>query len=340
MKFLRFVAGICLPLFVPALALAAPGEYWQVTTSMEMAGMPMVMPPTTIKVCIAKGGESDPRQSADKDCVLTDLRSSGNKTSWKIRCVKDGEVMEGSGEMSGTANKTEGVIRMKGNSGGRPYDITQRITNERMGGACNDTEEANDIGAAARSAACKAGDGDLITQVSNASLLLNEKTCPGRKQPLCNALRSNIGRDVDVFSMVMRMESGAKPQIASACGLNLAAATQTICAKVSAANVGQLAAYCPTQAKRLREDERRRDCEGRSFTGRQSMAQCLAGQDVNGGDDGPSEAPAATGFRKQVPANRPPAATPMPTEPVQPQPANPADALMDGAKKLKGLFGL
>ncbi len=36
-------------------AVAAPGEYWEVTVKMEMPGMPFAMPATSTKICIAKG---------------------------------------------------------------------------------------------------------------------------------------------------------------------------------------------------------------------------------------------------------------------------------------------
>ncbi|MDO8754231.1 MAG: DUF3617 family protein, partial [Anaerolineales bacterium] len=88
-------------LFVGALstaAVGAPGEWWEVAAKMEMPGMPFTMPSTTTKVCIAKGAVNDPNQSMhDKECKMTDVKTSGNKTSWKMRCVRDGEVMNGTG---------------------------------------------------------------------------------------------------------------------------------------------------------------------------------------------------------------------------------------------------
>ena len=64
---------------------------WEITTRMEMPGMPFPMPAMTNKVCIGKGEEKNPGKSKeDKDCEMTDVKTSGNKTSWKMRCTHDG----------------------------------------------------------------------------------------------------------------------------------------------------------------------------------------------------------------------------------------------------------
>lgn len=118
-------------------AHAAPGEYWELTTKMDMPGMPMAMPATTMKLCVAKGAERDPRYSADKDCTLSDVKINSNGSSWKVRCVKDGEVMTGIGEMKGDANQWAGTIRMSGVTGGQKFDMTSHLQSKRLGGNCD-----------------------------------------------------------------------------------------------------------------------------------------------------------------------------------------------------------
>ncbi|HEX5364787.1 MAG TPA: DUF3617 family protein, partial [Gallionella sp.] len=65
-------------------AYAEPGEWWEIASKTEMPGMPFSMPATTTRICVAKGAADDPRQSVqDKECKMTDIKKSGNKTSWK-----------------------------------------------------------------------------------------------------------------------------------------------------------------------------------------------------------------------------------------------------------------
>ena len=116
-------------------AMAATGEYWEVTNKMEMAGM--TLPGMTAKVCIPKGGEKDPRNvNGEKDCEISDVKFSGNKSSWKMRCTKDGDVMTGSGDLTSTPDRTEGVIKMNSKQG----DMTMSFVNKRVGGACDPDE--------------------------------------------------------------------------------------------------------------------------------------------------------------------------------------------------------
>ena len=55
MKYLTIASLTCAVSAFSSLAFGAPGEYWEVITKMEMAGMPFAMPGQTMKVCIAKG---------------------------------------------------------------------------------------------------------------------------------------------------------------------------------------------------------------------------------------------------------------------------------------------
>ncbi|OGT00028.1 MAG: hypothetical protein A3K04_11195 [Gallionellales bacterium RBG_16_56_9] len=113
------------------VALSAPGEYWEVTSKMEMPGMPFAMPATTSKVCIPKGGENDPRKnSRDKDCQMTDIKTVGNKTTWKMRCNHNGEVVTGSGERTATAKSYAGKMKLAG--------MTTVSSGKLIGGSCDD----------------------------------------------------------------------------------------------------------------------------------------------------------------------------------------------------------
>ena len=68
-------------------AQAATGQYWEVTTRTEISGMSYPMPDSTEKVCLTDEQASDPRQAqekGDQDCRITDMKRSGNKSTWKM----------------------------------------------------------------------------------------------------------------------------------------------------------------------------------------------------------------------------------------------------------------
>lgn len=146
---------ICLALlsgmFAPS-ALAEPGEWWEIYSKTEMPGMPYQIPETKTRFCVAKGKADTPRQTMqDPACKMTDVKTSGNKTTWKMRCDRNGEVMNGSGEFTGTPDNYQGVTRMKGTSGGHPIDMTSTYRGKRVGPACDSVKD-NKMGATGQGA--------------------------------------------------------------------------------------------------------------------------------------------------------------------------------------------
>ena len=320
---------------------AAPGEYWEITNKMEMQGM--AMPGMTHKVCMAKGSEKDPRNSADKDCEMTDMKSSGNKSSWKMRCVKDGEVMTGSGEMSASADRTEGTINFNSAKTG---SMTMSFVNKRVGGACDTDEMKKKI--------------DAMQDASN-------KQAAQQQALLCDGYKRNLGHDIGSYFQ-LKANGGA---IAKSCAFDMDAVKKTLCKSVDANNADfgkqirgdsgfyrkNLQAECPREMKTYMEVSRKRYCEGRAFTEKQrlSLADCLKGgsaddEAMNRAD--PEEPPMPSGNESTQQGGKAAPAKPdqgnaikLPggiTLPGLPGGGNsvPADSLIEGAKKLKNLFGL
>jgi hypothetical protein len=83
---------------MPARAEEPSGVLWQVTSQMEMAGMPMSMPAQTAKVCTAKEWKKPP-PGGDKSCANTNFQRVGNKATWDMQC--SGQMpMKGKGEIT------------------------------------------------------------------------------------------------------------------------------------------------------------------------------------------------------------------------------------------------
>lgn len=347
MKKLILASLVCAASSFPSVALSAPGEYWEVTSKMEMAGMPFAMPATTMKVCLAKGSEKNP--PPNKDCETTDVRVSGNKTYWKVRCNHNGEIMNGSGEMSGNIDQSEGTTHLSGKSGGQNVDMTMKYQSKRLGGSCDSDEMANKMKAQSNKMKEQVCDTSKLTKtiewINSASLFLNEQTCPGKKAPLCEAVRRDAPRDAQVYHHLAMMEKNNGGLIAKGCGLNMAAMTASQCQNLSASNVNVLATYCPAQAKAYREAARRKGCEGRKYTVRANLEKCLSGGSSAALEDEPVQSKAgvkakagnATGVGDDAAEEQEFKGNASKTKPTAP-PAG--ESVLDGAKRLKGLFGL
>ncbi len=329
MRKLFKIAVISAVVSVSNLGFAAPGEFWEITSKMEMPGMPMAMPATTTKVCIPKGSERDPKYTADKSCVISDVRTSGNKTSWSLRCDQKGQIMTGTGEMSGTPDNSQGKMHMKG-TGKESFEMDLAYNNKRLGGACDSEEQVKKLTAQM----CDPGTNDVAQQIYSANMLMNEKACPGKKQPFCESVRTEAPRNARVYGAVIDADKNAKVDVAKGCGIDMVATNKALCKTLDKNNVGELARFCPAEAKVVREDERRKACEGRSFTAREDLTRCLAGK--SGGATRTESTATAKG--KHNASAVVPVADQTTEQPASPTP-NPGEALMDGAKKLKGLFG-
>jgi hypothetical protein len=120
-------------LLVPAVSLAAEAMrdgLWEVTTQMEMPGMPMKMPPTVMKHCYTKSDVADQKKiiSRDKNCTVTDLKTSANKVSWKMKCTGE-HAATMTGETVFGSDSYASVMKMKSQG----QDMTMKIKGKRLG---------------------------------------------------------------------------------------------------------------------------------------------------------------------------------------------------------------
>lgn len=307
---------------------AAPGEYWEISSKMEMPGMPFAMPATTIKVCLPPGGEKDPKRMQDKksDCEMTDVKTSGNKVSYKGKCVGKDGTMNMEGENTYERDSYHGTMHMSGKSQGRDMDMKTSFSGKRIGGSC-DTEELvkkaqaqeNEI----KGKLCDTSKSDTSEWISRASMLLDNATCPGKKAVLCDAVRKDAPRDADVYQSLVSMEKLNGNLLTKACGLNIEATTKTLCKTLNGKNYRKLTAYCPAEAKAYLAAARKTECEGRSYTAHEDLSKCLSGQE--GGDN--ADEAAAEQAQPKGEADKKSGSN------------NPAQSVIDGAKKLKSLFG-
>jgi hypothetical protein len=129
----KIVIAILFALALPATNFAADtmrDGYWELTSTMEMPGMPMKMAPTTIKHCYTKEDVKDQKKtiSTDKNCTVTDLKQSGNKVTWKMKCT----------------GKNAGVFSGETVYKGDAYDSTMKM--ESQGQTMNMKVKANRLG--------------------------------------------------------------------------------------------------------------------------------------------------------------------------------------------------
>ena len=125
----KVLAGIViLGLMSSASAMAAGSdELWEITTKMSMQGMDM--PAMTQNSCLAKGGAYKPEKSRQQEnCEITDIKVSGNKTTWKMHCSGK-DAVDGNGEVTRSADKMNRMMKLSMKHG----EMVQVISGKRIG---------------------------------------------------------------------------------------------------------------------------------------------------------------------------------------------------------------
>ena len=313
---------------------AAPGEWWEVTAKMEMEGMPFAMPAQTTKICMPKDGQSDPSntQGKDSNCKMTDVKHSGNTVKFKGTCVDRGETMNLAGETSHDSNSFKSNVKMTGKSGGENVNMAMASSGKRIGGACDTEELGRKVKAqvdAGMAAACDTSQYKTSNWISSSSMFIGPKpSCPGKKEALCNALRQDVPRDVNAFQMLEQHEkSGRDTSAAKTCNMNMDSIKKSLCkAKARSGPLSFLEASCPVEAKAYRELQRKQaECAERGFTAGVKMKQCMGGQMLEAEE---AAKPAKSGKAKADAGQENSASS-----------DNTSDAVSEGTKALKGLFG-
>ena len=117
----------------PAPALAqGKDDLWEITTKMEMPGMPMAMPAQTQRVCVAKSGKDDDYIPKREGCRVQDSKRVGNKVSYKMVCTGK-DTMSVTGETTFGANSYDGKMAMSGKMDGQQIDMNQTYSGKRVG---------------------------------------------------------------------------------------------------------------------------------------------------------------------------------------------------------------
>lgn len=128
------LAAIAAATLLAQLAYAqGKDELWEMTTKVEMEGMPMGMPAQTSKVCMEKGKSEAMVPQGDSKCRMVSSKQSGNKFTFRMECAEP-EKMTGEGEITRTQDRMSGTMRLKGED----MAMTQTFSGRRVG-SCDAT---------------------------------------------------------------------------------------------------------------------------------------------------------------------------------------------------------
>jgi hypothetical protein len=132
--FLVLVAA-ALPIIWSVQAFAQFKEgLWEMTTQVQMKGMPQQMPSTTVRQCITKNDPVPKEPNKNYDCKTTSLKTSGNTVSYTAECNGPEGKMTVSGKSTYSGDRMEGeattTVKMKGQPS---MEMTSKMTGKYLG---------------------------------------------------------------------------------------------------------------------------------------------------------------------------------------------------------------
>jgi len=283
---------VAVVLALPLAAAAQSGEMWEITSQMNIPGMPAGMGAQTNRVC---QGDDPERAAAEKkdrqDCKVVDKKQTGTRLQVTMKC-KDG-TMTIDQQYNAARSEFKGVMKMTSKDG----DMTINTTGRKVG-ACDVKQAAKEqkdqqaaiqaqvAAAKAQGAAAtkqyaegqikqcataldnmqwrefhvygqcyKKTDANCKTNMDSSNQMSPEiwKSCTARVAEYCKRFQTQEGF----------VKARADETAAQMCGVTTASVKAAQCPK--AAESGSLAflgAYCPTEAKPIAQEH----CVGRDYT--------------------------------------------------------------------------
>lgn len=330
---IRILRAACLLAACAAMGAAGAAgndDLWEITTQMNMAGLPAGMGGQTQQLCTEK---DDPRKAVTRGkgmekCQVLDMKQAGNRVTITIKCPDSTATIEN--EYNAARTEYKGSVKMTSREG----DMLM-TTSGRKVGSCDAqqvrAEQQAKIGAIqqqvekmraeqevraakakeARIAECRAGvDTMRVERIHGA-----DGECEDSRIEFCTRYQT-----MDGF-----LKAGGDARAASVCKVSREQLIAGHCSSAVQTNLAYLGRFCPNEAKPLAKQH----CAGRSFTSRKRdqytdfCTNYLAQHNLNDEDQ-----PAAS--------SQPRAAT---VDPKQAITDGVTQGVTQGINKLRGLFG-
>ena len=287
----HFCAAVLMAL--PLIASAQnTGELWEISTQMNIPGMPAGMGGQTQRVC--QGDDPERRAASDKDqkdCKVTDKKQTATRTSITMQC-KQG-TMTVDQQYNAARTEFKGSIKMTSKDG----DFVMNTTGRKVG-ACNVQQAAKERdekiagmkkqAAAAQAQGAAAQKQYVDSQIKQCSAAVDNmqwtglgvygqchnktdasckssmtssdqmspevaKTCNARVVEFCKRYQTQEGF----------LKAKADENAAQMCGVSTATIKAAQCPKAAQSeSLAFLGAYCPAEAKPIAQQH----CAGRDYT--------------------------------------------------------------------------
>jgi Protein of unknown function (DUF3617) len=343
----------CLASLIGTAGAAGNDELWEVSTQMNMAGLPAGMGARTSQVCTEKGDPKKAMTQGNDKCKVTDLKQTGNSVHMAMSCPEGDMVVdttynaartEYKGTMKMTSKQGDMTMNMQGRKIGtcdataaraqqnaqvekykaQGAAVTASIQqeNERQVAQCKQAADNMQIQGLGMYARCDEAGGYCEQMAKSPQMAGQAKACMASAQDYCRKYQTRDGflkasRDAD--------------QAAKLCKVSNAQLKTAFCAQAQKAeDLPFLANQCPVEAKPLAQAH----CTGYGYTAAGMSFTAKGGTK----DKWASFCQQYLSHATLDPA--PASSAPSSSSSIAKDPAKAAgEAVNQGINKLKGLFG-
>lgn len=255
---------------------AAAEEKWEVTTAMEVTGMPFAMPANTQTVCLPPGEQNNQKMiPADKNCKVSSFSTSGSTSRFHIDCAAP-QKMSGDGEVTRLGKDAyKGTLKAKGDFDGEAAEIKISYAGRKIGTcAASETTAAKVNAMQAQATAMQAQSDKAMKQACQQmtnELSWQAASSPGMEQ-MCPTLKADICRQFSKLSATpdslrgLRQQHGDWADIAGFCGLDAEAMKVAACQSAKQKKEWEAAIdFCGIEDADL-EATAKENCAGLDFT--------------------------------------------------------------------------
>jgi hypothetical protein len=85
---------------------------WEITSKMEIPGMPVPMPPITYRQCMTNQNPVPNQSQPGQECHMKNLKTKGNIVSWEMVCDSPQGEVKSSGKITYKGDRLDGVVMM------------------------------------------------------------------------------------------------------------------------------------------------------------------------------------------------------------------------------------
>ena len=108
---------------------------WEISSTMQMEGMPFNMPEASYKQCITEQDMVPQKEEPHQSCEVKEYRVTGDTVSWKTRCMASSGDTTSQGTITYQGDSFSGQITTTGSS--MPSKMTQSLKGQRIGECVN-----------------------------------------------------------------------------------------------------------------------------------------------------------------------------------------------------------